>query len=54
MCVCVCVCVCVCCGGGGGFVMTNLCKLISCVLMSVVFNVTMKCKRLRLISKRVL
>ena len=55
VCVCVCVYECVChsvcqCvlgvvggGGGGGCLMTNLCILISCVVMSVVFILGMKC-----------
>ena len=32
--------------------MTNLCILISCVLMSVVFNLSMKCTRMELIPRK--
>ena len=64
-CVCVCVhvhactCVCVCVygwgrGGRGRSLMMNLCKLTSCVLMSVVFNLCMKSTHLGLISETVL
>ena len=53
VCVCVCVCArarahaCVCIYiGSGQCLITNLCLLISCALMSVAFNLSMKCTRL--------
>ena len=39
-------------GGEGAILDDELRKLISCVLMSVVFNLCMKCTHLGLISER--
>ena len=49
----VCVCVCVCVFGGGRCLMKNLCVLILCVLVSVIFNLSVKCTRLGFIWERV-